>query len=114
MGDGQEEPWSLSVVTMRLQSLRVTLSTPAPCWPGPSKSTRLTNSSFRQIGEKDFQLGASSVQILHVDCQPHLEGPAPCPEKNLLYCPAPTAAAWGLPQQLPEAILHYNQCQEAW
>lgn len=36
-----------------------------------------------------------------------------CPKKNFLYCPALAAAAWGLPQQFPQAILYHDQCQEA-
>lgn len=61
MGAGQEKPWSLSVVTLRLQLLKVTLSTPAPGCPGSSKSTRLTNSSFKHIEGKECQLWANSV-----------------------------------------------------
>lgn len=57
MGGGQEKPWSLSVVTVGSQSLRVTLSTPALCWPGPSKSTRPTNSSLEQVEGKDRKQG---------------------------------------------------------
>lgn len=118
MGGGQERPRSLSVVTVGLQSLMVTLSTSAHCWPGPSKSTRPTNSSFKQMEGKDCQLRAGSYRVPILDCHPHLEWPVPCPKKNLLHGPAlaaaAAAAAWGLPHQLPEAILHHNQCQEAW
>lgn len=38
---------SLLVATEVLQSFMIMLSTPAPCWPGPSKSTRPTNSSWK-------------------------------------------------------------------
>lgn len=112
MGGGQEKPWSLSVVTVGSQSLRVTLSTPALCWPGPSKSTRPTNSSFEQVEGKDRKQGQAHYRFPILDCYPHLEWSMACPKKNLLHRPSPAAAAWGLPHQLPKAIFYHNQCQE--
>lgn len=115
MGAGQEKPWSLSVVTLGLQLLMVTLSTPAPGWPGSSKSTRLTNSSFKHIEGKDCQLGAGSVQTPHPELpsSPGMVGGVPQEELSLLSSPGccclgpatAVPASHSLPRSVPRSLI---------
>lgn len=114
MGGTQEKPWSLSVVTVGLQSLIVTLSTSALCWPGPSRSTRPTNSSFKQTEGKDCQLGAGSLQIPHLGLlsSPGMAGGVPQEEPSPLSSPrccclgpaTPAPGSHSLPQPVPRSL----------
>lgn len=61
-GRRRREPVSFLAATAGLQSFIDTLSTPAPCWPGPSKSTRPTSSSFAGRGGRHGQARAGSVR----------------------------------------------------
>lgn len=109
----QEGPVSFSLVAVGLQSFMIRLSTPAPWCPGPSKSTRPTNSSFMGGRWKGLLSQGQLCSPHPPGCPPHPEGPVACPKKHRVHLPASAAAAWDLPHQLAVAILHHDQRQEA-
>lgn len=63
---------------------------------------------------KGLTSGPGLCPPLTLDYPPHPEWPVACSKKDLVHRPAPCAAAWGLPHQLPGAALQHHQCQEAW
>lgn len=114
-GHPGEAPESSSAAAVGLQPVRVTSSTPAPCCPGPSKSTSPTNSSFVGHEGGGRQPGQAPRGPLSAPGRsPHPKRPAASPEKDPVHLPAPSGGAQGLPHQLAAAALHHEQLQEAW
>lgn len=98
-GQRQGRPVSFLVATVGLQSFMNMSSSPAPCWPGPFKSTRPTNSSFVGCGGGG---GAVRSGLALCTCPPGWLG-APAPQAGCVHPPPRLTPSPGKAGGVPQA-----------